>query len=81
VALGWVVGFMWIDFVVDVSPRLSGTFHSCVWLGCVSPCGRCSEVSACSGYDESGFVGDDDELGAVMGSQFGHGAVDVRLGR
>jgi hypothetical protein len=27
--------------------------------------------------DEAGLVGDDDELGAVTGIQFGHGALDV----
>ena len=33
-----------------------------------------------TGGDEAGLVGDDDELGAISGIEFHHGAVDVGLG-
>jgi hypothetical protein len=40
-----------------------------------------SWMSGVGGGYQAGFVGEDDELGAVAGVEFHHGAADVGLGR
>lgn len=51
--------------------------------GLVAPAARAGSYSSllvsAVGCDESALVGDDDELGAVAGVEFEHGAADVGL--